>query len=323
MIICESDQSKLSNHNDQTPLRTVCIPRVDDNISRLISTIDLSFQTNEEFWGVSLGYPLHSPCSFNREMSEIQEHNRSKSCVSLRWTNRAKRTMDLSRHPQSKTIVLPISIVNQLRSRMAEDSFLARRFGVSAKVFIPNNLTMEEKAIEEDIGRLFQIIENHLGFWGKTGSKMTVDALISAKHTVLALLDAIHKPDHRLEYTCAAIYNKNLCSLLHAIRAPVVNHTRGDRAQAQELRERITADKADFKRLLKDIITGLKRLCIEQIDNVTFQQFAAAPKNAIEAWCDSQFDQIDKEDIHNKLDNEDGLEITFPKPPAPPPGIFN
>jgi hypothetical protein len=198
---------------------------------------------------------------------------------------------------------------------MSSVSYLAQ-LGVNSTV-IQVTLTPREKILENSISQLLQIIDEHKGYWTLTGSKVTLDALIMARSAVLGLLDAVHRSEYRLEYTCAAIYQQDLKSLMKAIRAPIF---RANDHEGQRIRAKVTADRRRVKNFLKEIVRELKNMCTTQIDTAAFLRFVRAPKAAIEAWCGETEATVDRFDEEEEIDNAEGITIV---PTPPPPGMFN
>jgi hypothetical protein len=97
-----------------------------------------------------------------------------------------------------------------------------------------------------------------------------------------------------------------------AVRSPAIRQ--GD-ADGLALRARAAEDRASFKRLLKDIVVGLKNMCIAQADGPEFQLFASAPKVAIQNWCGEQEKVVDAININEELINQDGVAVVFNQPP--------
>jgi hypothetical protein len=187
--------------------------------------------------------------------------------------------------------------------KLAMSNYLRTQYGART-VVREVVLSTDEAAIEYDIGRLLELIDKHRDWWSRTGSVVTVDALNAARLAVLSLLGAIHKPEHRVEYTCAALYGRDLGSLMRAIRAPVA---RNNNQAALDFRAGVVADRNQFKMLLKSIVLALRQLCTSNFNDTVFRQICEAPRDVIDAWYAQQAEAVSQLDEQAEIDNPDGL----------------
>lgn len=123
--------------------------------------------------------------------------------------------------------------------------------------------------------------------------------------------------ENRLELTLASIYQKDIKSLMSAIRAPRAKD--GDKRGAQ-IREQVQDIRNEFKSKLLEIVKGLKELLHAQIDYAAFQAIMDAPKDKLEAYLDNTAREVDAVDIRTDLETRD--EVAIP-PPAPVPNMYS
>lgn len=173
--------------------------------------------------------------------------------------------------------------------------YLSDEYGILTEA-IPVRLNPQETALQSSIATLLKLIDENLNYWSRKNAPITQDGLHKAKSSVLGLLTAIRyhpyffnsyspyldrSPEHRLEYTLAAIYGKDLKSLMCAIRSPSAKDERG-----AALRENIVDTRNQFKSGLRQIVHGLKELLTSQIDHANFQRIMDAPQAEIEKYLE-------------------------------------
>lgn len=198
--------------------------------------------------------------------------------------------------------------INTLINKM---SYLSEKYGINTPVKVPE-LTPTEKIIEGDLGKLLQIIDDHLAFWSTTSSRRTIDALSSARGTTLALINALHSDKAvRLNQLCAAIYDKDLKSLMYAIRMPRANPRN---PEVESIRAKTVTIRCQFKDLLKRTILAIRDVS-DQTSDELFNAISLIPRERINSWLDNQAQAVDHAYVEQDLETVE--EVTLPDPNIP------
>ncbi len=198
-------------------------------------------------------------------------------------------------------------------------SYLAKKYGIQSFV-APVQLTPQESVIENDLGELLEITDAHITYWSGTNAVKTNNALTASRSLILSLIDAIHKPQHRLEHTILAIMNKDVKSLVSAMRRPrVVNENQA----AKDMREKVVRDRYTLKSKLRAIVLQMRDILKDKIDEVAFKQILDAPRSAIDDYLKATGVKIEEIKPEDDVVAEDGAEVEMPADAAPvPEGMY-
>ena len=191
----------------------------------------------------------------------------------------------------------------QAHNTRASMAYLAKQYNIKSRVAVVE-LTPDEAILEKSLGDMMELLDSHQAFWEKrVHARKTNQALTTARALVAGLLTALHSKENRLARTIAAIYKKDLKSLVRAMRVPV---GREDDRRIQQFRQQVMEDRGTFRNKLEGLVLTMRDMLKEDLESETYQAVLHEPAEEIQRYLNVVANDVHAIIIEEDVANADG-----------------